>query len=81
MSGNRKVSPEEKLRAVYEYLEGKELFVVTKNKSDEIESIDFNTALLNEALLKVAKKSRKRLIEKIKIDIHNIIFFKMSSTT
>lgn len=44
-------------------LNGKELFVITKNNSGEIESIDFNTSIINETLIVVAKNVRKRLKE------------------
>lgn len=50
-------------KEVNEYLDGKELFVVTKNKSDEIESIDFNTALINNASNIVSENVQKRLSE------------------
>ena len=48
---------------VNELIKTNELYVINKNSKGEIESIDFNTALLNEALLKVAQNSRKRLKE------------------
>lgn len=50
-------------KEVNEYLEGKELFVVTKNKSDEIESIDFNTAVINNASNIVSENVQQRLNE------------------
>ncbi len=51
------------LKEVNELIKSNELYVINKNNKGEIESIDFNTALLNEALLNVAKNSRKRLKE------------------
>lgn len=51
------------LKEVNELIKSNELYVINKNNKGEIESIDFNTALLNEALLTVAKKARKRLKE------------------
>ena len=51
------------LKEVNELVKNKELYVINKNNDGDIESIDFNTALLNEALLKVAKNARKRLKE------------------
>lgn len=40
-----------------------ELFEILKNNNGEIESIDFNTGVINEALIIVAKNVRKRLKE------------------
>lgn len=51
------------IKDVGKMLEDKELFVVTQNKNGEIESIDFNTAALNEALIIVAQNVRTRLKE------------------
>ena len=51
------------LNEVNELIKSNNLYIINKNNKGEIESIDFNTALLNEALLKIAKKSRKRLKE------------------
>lgn len=51
------------LKEVNSLIKTNELYVINKNNKGEIESIDFNTALLNEALLKVAQNSRKRLKE------------------
>ncbi len=48
---------------VNELLKDKELFVITKNSKGEIESVDFNTAVINDALVVVAKNVRKRLKE------------------
>lgn len=49
------------LKEVNKKIKEEELFKVTKNKNDEIESIDFNTVALNETLVIVAKSVRKRL--------------------
>lgn len=50
-------------RDVNELLKDRELFIITKNNNGEIESIDFNTSVINEALVVVAKNVRKRLKE------------------
>ena len=44
-------------------LKQKNLFIITNNKNGEIESIDFNTIVMNESLVIVAKNVRKRLKE------------------
>ncbi len=44
-----------------EFLENNNLFVITSNNNGEIESIDFNTSVINEALVIIAKNVRKRL--------------------
>lgn len=44
-------------------LKDAELFKITQNNNGEIESIDFNTIVINEALIVVAKNVRKRLKE------------------
>ncbi len=51
------------VKDVGKLLDSKELFIVTQNKNGEIESIDFNTAALNEALIIVAQNVRTRLKE------------------
>lgn len=51
------------LKEVNELLKGKNLFKITKNNNGEIESIDFDTGIINESLLVVAKNVRKRLKE------------------
>ena len=51
------------IKDVSEFLEGKEVFSISKNNQDEIESIDFNTAVINETLVVIAKNVRKRLKE------------------
>ncbi len=51
------------LNEVNELIKNNELYTINKNNNEEIESINFNTSLLNEALLKIAKNSRKRLKE------------------
>lgn len=51
------------LNEVNELIKNNELYTINKNNKEEIESINFNTSLLNEALLKIAKNSRKRLKE------------------
>lgn len=51
------------LNEVNELIKNNELYTINKNNKEEIESITFNTSLLNEALLKIAKNSRKRLKE------------------
>ena len=48
---------------INELLKGKELFIITKNNDGEIESIDFDTGIINDALIVVAKNVRKRLKE------------------
>ena len=44
-------------------LDNNELFNIAKNNNGEIESIDFNTKAINEALIVIAKNVRKRLKE------------------
>ncbi len=51
------------LKEVDELLNGKELFTIIKNNKGEIESIDFDTGLINNALIVVAKNVRARLKE------------------
>lgn len=51
------------LNEVNMLLKDKELFVMNKNNEGEIESIDFDTILINETLLVIAKNVRKRLKE------------------
>lgn len=48
---------------INDILKKENLFYVTQNKNGEIESIDFNTGLINEALALVAKNVRGRLKE------------------
>lgn len=48
---------------VNKLLEDAELFEITKNNNGEIETIDFNTRVINEAMIVVAKNVRKRLRE------------------
>ncbi len=50
-------------KQVAEKIKADELFEITKNNNGEIESIDFNTAALNETIVLVAKYARKRLKE------------------
>lgn len=51
------------IKEVNELLKDKNLFKITKNNNGEIESIDFDTGIINESLLVVAKNVRKRLKE------------------
>ena len=51
------------IKEVNELLKDKDLFKITKNNNGEIESIDFDTGIINESLLVVAKNVRKRLKE------------------
>ena len=51
------------LKEVNENFKNKELFKTTVNNNNEIESIDFDTGLINESLLIIAKNVRKRLKE------------------
>ena len=51
------------LKEVNELLKDKELFTIIKNNDGEIESIDFDTGLINNALIVVAKNVRARLKE------------------
>lgn len=51
------------LKEVNEHFKDIELFKTEFNKSGEVETIDFNTAAINEALIIVAKNVRKRLKE------------------
>ena len=44
-------------------LENNNLFEITNNNNGEIESIDFNTTIVNDALVIIAKNVRKRLKE------------------
>lgn len=46
-----------------ELIDNNNLFSVTQNNKGEIESIDFNTSVINEALKIIAKNVRKRLKE------------------
>lgn len=46
-----------------ELLENNNLFEMIKNNNGEIESIDFNTSIINDALQIIAKNVRKRLKE------------------
>ena len=55
------------LNEVNELIKSNNLYIINKNNKGEIESIDFNTALLNEALLKIAKKSMLTKIWQIHI--------------
>lgn len=48
---------------VNDLLRNKELFTIIKNNEGEIESIDFNTAIINDALIVVAKNVRSKLKE------------------
>lgn len=50
-------------KEVNELINESELFKIIKNNNGEIESIDFNTSVINEALVIVAKNVRKRLKE------------------
>lgn len=50
-------------KEVNELLKDKNLFRIAKNNNGEIESIDFDTGIINESLLVVAKNVRKRLKE------------------
>ena len=50
-------------KEVNELLKDKNLFKIAKNNNGEIESIDFDTGIINESLLVVAKNVRKRLKE------------------
>ena len=51
------------IKDVNKFLDGKELFTITNNTKGEMESIDFNTAVINETLVVIAKNVRKRLKE------------------
>lgn len=51
------------LKEVNKMIKKEEPFTTIKNNSGEIESIDFNTSLLNETLIVVAKSVRRRLRE------------------
>lgn len=51
------------LKEVNKKIKEEQIFEITKNKNGEIESIDFNTAMLNETLIIVAKSVRKKLKE------------------
>ena len=51
------------LKEVNENFKNKNLFKTTVNNNNEIESIDFDTGLINESLIIVAKNVRKRLKE------------------
>lgn len=51
------------LKEVNKKIKEEQLFEITKNNNGEIESIDFNTVMLNETLIVVAKSVRKRLKE------------------
>lgn len=51
------------LKDVNKLIKNEELFKIIKNNNGEIESIDFNTSALNDALILVAKSSRKKLKE------------------
>ena len=48
---------------VKKLLDGKELFKISRNNKGDIDNIDFNTTLINESLVVIAKNVRKRLIE------------------
>lgn len=50
-------------KEVNELLKDKNLFKIIKNNNGEIESIDFDTGIINESLLVVAKNVRRRLKE------------------
>ncbi len=51
------------IKDINENLKDAELFKITKNNNGEIESVDFNTAKINETLVIVSKNMRKRLLE------------------
>lgn len=51
------------LQEVNKFLKDKELFIIDKNNKGEIESINFDTVLINETLLLIAKNVRGRLKE------------------
>lgn len=51
------------IKEINKNLKDKNLFVVTTNSSGEIESIDFDTMVINDTLIIVAKNVRKRLKE------------------
>lgn len=48
---------------VNEFLKNKKVFEIKENSNNEIESIDFDTTVINDALIIVAKNVRKRLKE------------------
>ena len=50
-------------KEVNKLLNDSNLFITNKNESGEIETIDFNTGVINEALIIVSKNVRKRLKE------------------
>lgn len=51
------------LKEVNKKIKNETIFEIMKNKNGEIESIDFNTKVLNETLIIVAKSVRQRLKE------------------
>lgn len=51
------------LKEVNEVIKSSELFEQTLDKNGKIESIDFNTTIVNDALITAAKNVRKRLKE------------------
>lgn len=51
------------LTEVNKCIKDKEIFKIIKNNDGQIESIDFDTAFLNEMLIVVSKAVRKRLLE------------------
>ena len=51
------------LQEVNKKIKNENLYLIEKNNNGEIESIDFNTPLLNETLMLVGKSVRKRLKE------------------
>lgn len=51
------------IKDVNENLKNVNLFNVTKNNNGEIESIDFDTAIINDIMISVSKNIRKRLLE------------------
>lgn len=48
---------------VKKLFEGKELFEISRNSKGDVDAIDFNTPLINESLVVIAKNVRKRLVE------------------
>lgn len=51
------------IKEVNNKLKNKDFLVTTYNKNNEIETIDFNTKLINETMIEIAKNVRKRLKE------------------
>ena len=51
------------IKEVNEKLKDKNFLITTFNKNNEIETIDFDTKIINEAMIEIAKNVRKRLKE------------------